>query len=506
MDRPLYLKLKDGKFGAWAQYRLATYRGPRITRTGSKHPPEVIELGYSPGYGLGPSFDSSCIANNCVPLDTTILTRRGYLAFDQVLRGDETLGLDDSGSLVWTRINEIYESGTKMPLLHAANSRWETTTTPNHRWWAERECGYKRSVGWVREDATTENLTHESRRRIRVAGTLKASSRVDISHQEAALIGWLYTDGYIAWAEPGRTRAPTQAKPLKLTVRIAQSRNKFYRQLRDLIHSLGLDYHEEVRDAENASVFYLRPRQVRPILRRAELVDDVGVPTGTLSNFVLKLGTEELAAFVHAAQLAEGDQSDQLRTLYQNKGAVAEALELAVFLSGSAPHVRTHKDRPRALEITACAPTVARVSHLESAQPAEVWCVNTTVGTWTMRQHGQLMVTGNSGFWALNLAYCLGCDPIILFGYDLNPVNGKQGWWHPGYGSDPSASPYNKMRQHIEGISPELKAAGRRIWNCSPGSSISTIEIVDTIDEVLARLAADKLEKAKRVGADIANL
>jgi hypothetical protein len=145
-----------------------------------------------------------------------------------------------------------------------------------------------------------------------------------------------------------------------------------------------------------------------------------------------------------------------------------------------------------------------RITRAGSKHPEEVIELGYSPGSRLGPTFDSACIANNTGFWGLNLAYCLGCDPIVLFGYDLKPSHkGKQTWWHVGYGKEPSASPYERMRKHIEGIGPDLIAAGRRVWNCSPGTVIDSFEVVEQLDEVLARLDADRYEKAKRVGAEI---
>jgi len=51
---------------------------------------------------------------DCVPLDTMILTRRGWLKHDQVLWGDQTIGYDPAtGRSVWTAITQVVAMSTR---------------------------------------------------------------------------------------------------------------------------------------------------------------------------------------------------------------------------------------------------------------------------------------------------------------------------------------------------------------------------------------------------------
>ncbi len=89
----------------------------------------------------------------------------------------------------------------------------------------------------------------------------------------------------------------------------------------------------------------------------------------------------------------------------------------------------------------------------------------------------------NTGFWAMNLAYCLGADPIILIGFDCHGRKGKQAWYHDGYPKDPGgAGVYDSMRHHFSKAGTQARELGLTILNASPGSSIPDIPIIPNLE------------------------
>src|SRR5439155_24305515 len=71
---------------------------------------------------------------DCVPLSTAILTQRGWLKHDEVQVGDRTIGYNSlTGRSEWTLVTRIVHH-QDAPLIRMGNSRWQATTTPNHRW------------------------------------------------------------------------------------------------------------------------------------------------------------------------------------------------------------------------------------------------------------------------------------------------------------------------------------------------------------------------------------
>lgn len=83
---------------------------------------------------------------------------------------------------------------------------------------------------------------------------------------------------------------------------------------------------------------------------------------------------------------------------------------------------------------------------------------------------------GNSGYGALNLAVCLGANPIYLLGFDMKGKAGKQTHWHSGY---PKAQPdtvYKKFKTYFESAAPILKRRGIRVVNLNPDSALKCFE------------------------------
>ncbi len=77
----------------------------------------------------------------------------------------------------------------------------------------------------------------------------------------------------------------------------------------------------------------------------------------------------------------------------------------------------------------------------------------------------------NSGYAALNLAACLGADPIYLLGYDMQ-VEGKQTHWHNGH---PQAAPDHvpaSFIEHFNAAAVELKKRDVTVINLSSNSAL----------------------------------
>jgi len=82
----------------------------------------------------------------------------------------------------------------------------------------------------------------------------------------------------------------------------------------------------------------------------------------------------------------------------------------------------------------------------------------------------------NAGFGALNLAVCLGANPIYLLGFDMESKEGKQVWWHDGYPENQVDRVYESFILDFKRLAPELKEKGIRVINLNPKSKLKCFE------------------------------
>jgi len=81
----------------------------------------------------------------------------------------------------------------------------------------------------------------------------------------------------------------------------------------------------------------------------------------------------------------------------------------------------------------------------------------------------------NSGYGALNVACCLGANPIYLLGYDLKHENGKS-HWHEGHPAKQKEEAIEKWIGHFGWAAPLIKSRGFRVINLNPNSALECFE------------------------------
>ena len=95
-----------------------------------------------------------------------------------------------------------------------------------------------------------------------------------------------------------------------------------------------------------------------------------------------------------------------------------------------------------------------------------------------------LRTGNNSGFAAINLAYHLGAELIVLLGFDMDAPKGNC-HWHNGYPTK-NRNNFKDMLKYFETIAKPLEDLGVEVLNASPDSKINCfnkITLKDAFDE-----------------------
>jgi uncharacterized protein YukE len=367
---------------------------------------------------------------DCVPLETMILTRRGWLKHDEVQIGDQTIGYNaGTGRSEWTGIVRVIHH-ENAPLIRIGNSRWHATTTPNHRWLnlprishrradlAARcpECGWEsrsdtqaamgvavhrakihgvvspgQRHGYAAQARFVESGRIRSRDRLLLAAPASTDARLDITDREAAILGWIAGDGHVETRRYGPSMSIAQSKPAMV--------EKLRRLLDGVPHARYVD---DRGGCGPRHQFRLDHRYAADLLKRA------GHPKTETVKQVLSMSTAQRNAWLEAFTDAEGTRAMRPGytrpqvTIYQAPGEVLDAAVLATYLSGARPrvlHIQRSVDHgwsPEAAVRGNTAVVTGSVLRSEDAGRGDVWCVTTELGTWTAREDENVFLTGNS--------------------------------------------------------------------------------------------------------------
>lgn len=322
----------------------------------------------------------------CVPLRSEILTHRGFQAFDQVQVGDEIVAYDVANDVcVWTPLRAVTLHG-QLSMSRLSNGQGFFV-----------DCSPDQS--WAVLGSTHRDGNRFRPRVLRAARDLRVSDSIVLSAPapegdhpltpvEAAILGWLGTDGTVKRRNGRLYRAA-----------IMQSKQVTVGVIRALVGGVATEVvgQPTVRTFPSGRTYACLPQHtfVLPAKITRALFAQAGIDDlSELPSLVTRLSSEARQAMLEA--MMQGDGTARGVFGQKAKAGVMDAFQILATLEGIAlgkmarssvgdvPLQRLKKRR------YLCASQLS----LESIQPQAAWCPTTAFGTWIIRQDGRVMITG----------------------------------------------------------------------------------------------------------------
>lgn len=319
----------------------------------------------------------------CVPLESEILTARGWKKHDEVEVGDETIGYNTSTrKSEWTKVEKIHHFDSQ-PIEQIGHSQWSVLATPNHRWAVDQRYREGDQRNYRSVFKTQDTLVDDDR--LIIAAPFVGDEQSQVEPFEAALVAWIWTDGS---DEHGPVHLGKRKSKCELN--IWQSKFVQVETIRDLLISEEIPHSEYAPRDDGLIQWRIKSEWGRDFWERMGLYELSPV------EFVLSLSRPALESFVHTCWEAEGWMNgSSTYMMAQNRGPVCDALVIATFLLGYRPSITSNGGNN--VNIARCVPhiTGGRIERTPKGS-VPVWCVETGLGSWTMRQGDVVTLTGNS--------------------------------------------------------------------------------------------------------------
>lgn len=324
----------------------------------------------------------------CVPLDTEILTQRGWLRHDQVQIGDQTVGYDwDRRVCQWTEITDVVHYDDA-PLMKLYNYGWEMVTTPEHRWVSDT--GSTDRVVWT----TTETFGSFGKgQRINLAAPFDGGVGLPITDDETRLLGYVLSGRGVK--VDSTINGPSQEIGGQygcISISMMQSEEQHASELLEFMQQFPHEY--SVRN--NHHIWRIRNEFGRDLIQRIGFYSTDGVRTNPAA-FALRLSAKQRTLVFDAIRKSSG------KTYTKSNEWSVEFYRTLTHLDGqptstSTQHTKLRSKTEKTLyTINRRLPVfTAKRFKREPAGRAPVWCVQTECGTWTMRQGMRSMLTGNT--------------------------------------------------------------------------------------------------------------
>lgn len=340
--------------------------------------------------------------SQCVPLNTEILTRRGFLRHDEVRVGEDVLAYDcDSDTCRWVPLQNVsvYENES---LISLKSRSLDILCNAEHSWAVRRFRTGKR-ISYQSLLRTIDLPTYSSAfSNAIVCAAMAESGKSVLTPDEAAIIGWMITDGTMRATEYGKVRS-----------HIDQSKAHRVEEIRALVGLNAVSEHVSFPPPRTFPTgrtyellpshrFNLRQSFVDGLLERAGISKRADCPA-LATRLSTGARSAMLSAMLHADahNLTSGGNRSGNGWLFSKQNPhVVETFQVLAALEGRAlGKPQTDKLSPGLVKQSLRVNRHIQLRAIRFAaeeNKATVWCPTTELGTWVMRQNNQVMITGNT--------------------------------------------------------------------------------------------------------------
>jgi hypothetical protein len=335
----------------------------------------------------------------CLPVDNTeVLTSKGWKVGKDVCIGEEVLSLDNiSGRMEFCKVVDTV-SFKDSKTVTMKNSNWELESTEDHRWVVDRVTGRAHTRRKVREYIETKDLNKACNL---VTTGEYVGGKSAVTQDQARLVAWVLSDGHLdASALTGKTSQGTDGRRQAVKMSIAQSKAKYFDEVKETLDSVGLSYGVSVNNS-GVEVFTIAQADARKFL------NDVGLPIKNkhdidYTEWLMGLSKSCLEGFFDAFWKADGNTAKSGTTyatkiIYQNSGNIANAVHLCSHLLGKTTLNDTAKGFGTVRSQNRSTVTMQKVTKAHS-RVVDTFCLTTENSNFVIRQNGFITVTGNCNY------------------------------------------------------------------------------------------------------------
>ena len=358
--------------------------------------------------GLDLPVEATLGHQQCVDLDTEILTVDGWRAHDQIAAGDVVFTLNhQTGLAEWQTVERVSVfPADGRELVSIEGKAHSSLSTLDHRWPViARDTGERR---WRQSTSINTNDY------VQTAARLVETAEPKWSDDLVELVAWFYTEGHVdrrPYRDGGGLTVLTQSVEVnpEMVDRIRGLLSRLLGPASPSLHATGPTWRSPGRAERRAWVETRPGRNARFRLSHQVTADlEVCAPDRVPTfEFLRSLSPAQLDLFLDVSRLADGwTVNSGTRMFSQNDERRVDAYEFACVLSGRTPsrwsvvdarhgkvqHLCSVTDRTVVQPISSRRPAV-RVRHA-----GDVWCPTVQNGTWLARRHGRVHFTGNTTF------------------------------------------------------------------------------------------------------------
>lgn len=315
----------------------------------------------------------------CVDKKTQLLSKRGWLSYNDIKKNDEilTLSLENNQSQ-WTKIDELFIKEVDMKMISFEGRNFSALVTPNHRWAVSKR--------WKNKDKyffeTTNNLDKHEYFIPRKAD-IKLNNKKKYSDEYVALIGWIITEGCYK-------KYKDYLSDIIVITQSYKVNNEKVCEIRNILNKLNIDFKE--RKTSNGCInFSFKGKKIKKDFPKKTLTLD----------FIHLLTKEQLHILIDTIIAGDGwiDQWGTKNLIQKDKGFI-DVFAMACVLAGYIPRINQRikaKDKCWYVKLIQFDYVwTAGLNPQKVNYKGVVWCPRTKYGTFLARRNGHIYWTGNT--------------------------------------------------------------------------------------------------------------
>lgn len=315
----------------------------------------------------------------CVPADTEILTNSGWKKYYELGKDENELALTynlEGDFTEWQSIDALFVYDYEDTLVHVKNKYSDFRFTWNHKFPVEIRKTKVKGKWYGGDRRIVEYKDFNSIHDLICAAKMKDQESI-LSPRDAAILGWIVTDGYYRW------------RGNHLELMIYQSNRKYAKEIRKL---LG-EYLSSESEHPQTGVICFR---INGVYR--EKIKNIFKGKEDLPKIVTQLSISALEAIYDAMIKAEGSINLVKKQIQfsQKEGFVLDAFQIICQLLGKPTNFHFNNDCYKGYIFYHTRMQARNLLTKQEYYKGVVWCPKTKNETWIMRQGKKIIISGNS--------------------------------------------------------------------------------------------------------------
>ena len=346
------------------------------------------------------------MSNFGFPEGTLVLVLDGWKPIETIKVGDQCITYCKDKNILVQGVVEGTLSNDSSALIKATHTHLEFVCGKDQKWFGWKRVWAKKGLPRPKKhlEFTLSETTQDYN--ITCSAEYVGGENKDVSPEDAALLGWLLSDGYYKWKPDTKNTSSSFGKKRGVTGMIAQAQHKFYKEVEEVIEDVGLEYtmHEDSTGVKTSPVnkYHFKSAGFRSFMDR---VVKERLPKNDINwtRHIIGYSKPALYQYLYNFWLADGDTKGCTflkggTKITQNFGTVSESILLSMFLQGRRVS-QVEKDsegKCKTLRMLRSGHVTMQEIKKEDVGSSRTYDLNTSEGSYIIRQGDHISITCTS--------------------------------------------------------------------------------------------------------------